>query len=109
MFGQIVNEPASSTPFVHSLAERWVELDATTEKESGDRIMLKTAGTKERVGDGGDIARQFRLKTITHAVDVTQRRENIQRARQNALARREAATLHLRGSLWRVPISPGLR
>jgi len=56
MFGQVVDEPASSTPFFHSLAERGVELDATAEKESGDRLMLKTAGTKERMRDDGDIA-----------------------------------------------------
>ena len=46
MFGQVVDEPASSTPFLHSLAERGVELDATAEKESGDRLMLKTGRHK---------------------------------------------------------------
>jgi hypothetical protein len=56
MFGQVVDEPASSTPILHSLAERGVELDATAEKESGDGLMLKTAGTNERMRDGGDIA-----------------------------------------------------
>jgi len=56
MFGQVVDEPTSSAPFFHSLAERGIELDATAEKESGDRLMLKTAGTKERMRDGGDIA-----------------------------------------------------
>src|SRR5580704_17853727 len=46
MFGQVVDEPASSTPFLHSLAERGVEFDRTAQKESGGRLMLKTAGTK---------------------------------------------------------------
>ena len=41
MFGQVVDEAASSTPFLHSLAERGVELDTTVEKESGDRPMLE--------------------------------------------------------------------
>src|SRR5580658_1459958 len=86
MLAQVVDEPAWSTPFLDSLAERGVELDATAEKESGDCLTLKTAGTKERMRDGGDIVR---LKTVTYAVDVTQRRENIQRAWQNTLARKK--------------------
>ena len=56
MFGQVVDEPASATPFLHSSPERGVELDATVEKESGDRPLLKTAGTEERLRDGGGIA-----------------------------------------------------
>ena len=56
MFGQVVDEPASSTPFLHSSRERWVELDAAVEQESGDRPLLKTAGTEERLRDGGGIA-----------------------------------------------------
>src|SRR5580704_7575760 len=52
--------------------------------------MLKTAGTKERMrDDGGIVTGACWPKTITHAVDVTQRRENIQRARQNTLAQKK--------------------
>src|SRR2546430_9258840 len=45
----------SSTPSLHSLAERGVELDQTVEEESGDRLMLKTAGREERMSDGGGV------------------------------------------------------
>jgi hypothetical protein len=40
MFSQVVNKAVSSTPFLHSLAERGVELDAAVENESSNRSMV---------------------------------------------------------------------
>ena len=88
MFSQVVDEPASSTQSPYSLAERGVELDQTVEEESGDRIMLKTAGRKECMSDGGGVT--FR-KTFPYTIFVTQRGENIERARQNARQAQRAA------------------
>src|SRR5436309_8823327 len=48
--------------------------------------MLKTAGNKQRLRDGGGIT--FR-KTFPHTIFVTQRGENIERAGQYALARKK--------------------
>jgi hypothetical protein len=92
MFGQVVDEPASSKPFVHSFAVRGIELEATVEKESGDRLLLKTAGTNECLFDGGGIATGAApccFEKIAHAIVVTQCRENIQRARQDTLAQQK--------------------
>src|SRR5260370_5519567 len=86
MFSQVVDEPASSTPSLHSLAERGIELDQTVEEESGDWLMLKTAGREERMSDGCGVT--FRKK-FPYTIFVTQRGENIERARQNALARKK--------------------
>ena len=62
MFGQVVDEAASSTPFFHSLAERGVELDTPVEQESGDRLMLKTTGREEclRTAAASALGRQSR-------------------------------------------------
>src|SRR5580658_10697655 len=56
MLNQVVDEAASSTPFLHSLPERGVELDTTVEKERSNCLMAEPAGTEERLRDGGGIA-----------------------------------------------------
>src|ERR1700733_13725014 len=56
ILNQVVEEAASSTPFLYSLPERGVELDATVEKERSNCLMAEPAGTEERLRDGGAIA-----------------------------------------------------
>ena len=83
MLNQVVDETASSTPFLHSLPERGVELDTTVEKERSNSLMAAPASTEERLRDCGGIATGAGpccLKTIAHAVVVTQCGENIESA-----------------------------
>src|SRR6202167_1889914 len=92
MLNQVVDETASSTPFLHSLPERGVELDTTVENEGSNCLMAEPAGTEECLHDSGGIATGATpcgFETIAHAVVVTQCGENIEPARQNTLARKQ--------------------
>src|SRR5258708_4636179 len=92
MFDQVVDEAAPPVPSLHSFSKSPVEFDTTGENESGDRPMPEPAGPEERLPHrGGVITGVGRccVKTILHAVVVTQCRQNIEPARQNTLARKE--------------------
>src|SRR6266567_5980615 len=92
MFSQVVNKAVSSTPFLHSLAERGVELDATVESESSNRPMVEHAGSEECLRYGCSVingAGPRCVKAIPHTVIVTQCRQSIETTRQNPLARKE--------------------
>src|SRR6267378_1238219 len=92
MFSQVVDEAASSTPFLHSQPQRGVELDTTVEKESSNCPMVEPAGPEERLPHGGSVttgAGPRCVKAIPDTVVVTQCRQSVETTRQNPLARKE--------------------
>src|SRR5260370_29437654 len=92
MFSQVINKAVSSTPFLHSLAERGVELDATVENESSNRPMVEHAGNEEclRCRCGITTGAGLRcVKAIAHTVIRAQRRQHLETPRQHALPRKE--------------------
>src|ERR1700675_287556 len=92
MCSQIVDEAASSTPFLHSQPERGVELDTTVEKESSNGPMVEPASPEERLRHRSHVTTgvgtQY-VKAIPHTVVVTQCRQSIEATRQNPLARKK--------------------
>jgi hypothetical protein len=83
MFSQVVNKAPSSAPFLHLLAERGVEFDATVENESSNRPMVEPAGNEEclryrsvTIGVGPRC-----VEAISHTVMVTQCRQSFETAR----------------------------
>ncbi len=68
MFHQVVDEPGSPAPVVNALAEPRVELDASVEKESRDRMMAEPARNEECLCHGGGVSGR---KKIPHAVELT--------------------------------------
>src|SRR5207253_6722303 len=64
----------------------------TGENQSGDRPMLEPAGPEERLRHRSGVTTRVGprcVKTILHAVVVTECRQNIEPTRQNSLAREE--------------------
>src|SRR6266436_189077 len=92
MFRQVVDEAASSTPFLHAQPERGVELDTTVEKGSSHCPMVEPAGQEERSRHRGGVITGVDprcVKATPHTVVVTQCRQSIEATRQNTLARKE--------------------
>src|SRR5689334_6659892 len=106
MFGHVIEEAASATPFLDALAERGVEFDTAIEKESGDRSMLKTAGREEGLRHRGGVSAG---KILPHSVIVTQCRQGLEIAWQNSLTRKELQHSPGAGANCPLPYLRGIR
>src|SRR5439155_11640379 len=85
---EVLDEGEAANASVDVCAELGIERDGPVQQERRYRLVLETAGDRERLSDGGQIVPVL-VKRGANGVDVAKRRKEFQRARKQAFTSKQ--------------------
>ena len=80
-----LDERDAARASIDLFAELGIERDRSLQKQCRDGLVIEAAGAQERVIDGREIVPVL-IKSGANSVEVTERRKELERARQQAFA-----------------------